>query len=134
MIKSSKLRQLVKQARSKLAGHPELTNYPHYTYIFSKTGELLGGSTNAAYEPPKHWGYHRRGFRPKLHAEIRAYLKCKRRLAAGAAFTVVNIRLTKDGELKKAAPCANCYELLTKLGCTGFVFSNGSEFAPFSVA
>ncbi len=120
-MKISKLKVLIKECKRKLSHHPELDHYPHFSFIFSKTGERLGGGTNGCYEPPIHWGYHKRGYKPKLHAEIRAYLNAKRRISG--AFSIVNVRLDKDGEIKNSAPCCTCRTLLSALGCESFTYS-----------
>lgn len=123
-MKLFKLEQLIRECRKKLPNHPELDNYPHFSFVFSKTGERLGAGINGCYEPPRHWGYHKRGYRPKLHAEIRAFLAARRRLGTkGSGFTIVNVRLDKDGVVKNSAPCCTCRTLLTSLGCSSFIFS-----------
>ena len=81
-----------------------------------------GANTNAV--PPVHYGY----TKGKTHAEINAFKKARGVLEEGA-FSTVNIRLNKSGELRMAAPCRQCHEILTALGCTTFWFSTNSGFA-----
>ncbi len=123
-MKLFKLKQLIRECRRKLPKHPELENYPHFSFILSKTGERLGAGVNGCFEPPKHWGYHRKGYRPKLHSEIRAFANARRRLVGkNSTFHIVNVRLDKDGAVKNSAPCPNCFELLRELGCESFTYS-----------
>lgn len=69
-----------------------------------------------------------RSWEGSLHAEIAAVLDALRKYPVekirGATVTVV--RINKQGDLKLAMPCKNCYNSLRNLGIKEVRFSNDS--------
>lgn len=130
-MKIIKTHNLIQRCRKVLKRHPQFDCYPHFSFIV-RNNEVLGFGTNVSHEPPIHYGYHnlRDGdtFKPKFHSEIRAYLKSKRRIGT-KSFSIINIRMNKQGEIKKARPCKTCFALLKNLGCELFVFSDNNKFS-----
>jgi hypothetical protein len=129
-MKRSLLNQALRIAKDKLSTHPELDNFPHYSFIV-QAGKIIEWATNGAHEPPIHYGYHNRqkddGFKPKYHSETWAYKRARGILEDGS-FEIVNIRLNKKGEIRLARPCKPCYDLLTILGCRRYYYSSEVGF------
>lgn len=130
-MKKSLLHEAIRIARSKLAAHEQLKYYPHYSFII-QDNKIIEWGTNIKHEPPRHYGYHKKcetdlTYRPKFHAEAVAYKKAKA-LLSDDPFTIVNLRLSKSGELRLSKPCTPCYELMSALGCSCFYFSSDVGF------
>mgnify|MGYP002813962944 CR=1 FL=1 len=123
-MKKQILRETLRIAYSNLSKHPQLQCYPHSSFIVQHN-QIKEWDTKHTYEPPVHYGYHKRidNGRPKFHAEIATYIKA-RGLLNGEPFSCINIRLNKSGELKISAPCNCCYAILTALGCGEFWYTS----------
>lgn len=126
-MKKSILIECIRIAKAKLELHPERCNFPHYSFIIQQN-KIVEWATNIAFEPPVHYGYHKAlGYKPKFHAEVHAYKKAKG-ILINDNFSIVNIRLGKDGDLKLSAPCEACHSLLSCLGCNKFYYSSPTGF------
>lgn len=119
------LKSCLAHARSSLADHPERNNFIHFSYIVDCKGKLLGWGWNHNQTPPKHYGYHTRHEFPKMHSEIMAYRRARKRWRLGRMeWGIINIRLNRKGEVKNSTPCICCVQLLGALGCR-FLYSVG---------
>ncbi len=128
-MKRSLLAKTLRIARQKLAKHPQLDHYPHYSFIVQR-GCIIEWATNVAHAPPVHYGYHRISepdFLPKFHSECFAYKKARGILEDGG-FEIVNLRLSKTGEVRMSKPCKSCYHLMSQLGCVRFHYSSELGF------
>lgn len=133
-MKKSLLDVALYTARKKLPLHPELGRFLHYSFVV-QNNKIIEWATNAGKcEPPRHYGYHKADitYRPKYHAEIRAYRRAKG-LLNGNPFQIINIRLNKQGVLRLSKPCRCCFDLMTVLGCTKFYYSYKNGFETVSV-
>lgn len=128
-MKKSIFNSAVKIAKSKLHKHPEAHCYAHYSFIV-QNNKIVEWATNCAHIPPKHYGYHRNNdmtFIPKFHSEVFSYKKAKG-LLEDDCFEIINIRLTRNGEVKLSKPCNCCLKLLRSLGCKKFYYSSEYGF------
>jgi len=98
--------------------HPEWDCYHHFSFIVVD-GRVIGYSTNRKGDPLIMYGYPAYG---KLHAEAEAYRTVKHRLI-NKPFDVINIRLSKLGNLRIAKPCEHCERFLVKRGCVRAYYS-----------
>ena len=125
-MKKRLLQQAVAYALDKLPNHPELLHFPHFSFIVAR-GKIVSWATNTRIEPPIHYGYHRswdETYKPKFHAEISAYKKA----TISETFEIINIRLSRHGEIRLSKPCHPCCKLMTKLGCKRIWFSSEAGF------
>lgn len=90
----------------------------HYTFVYQGT-KLVGFGINKHAEPDKRLGYPEHA---SLHSELVAY-KRARGLLKGGGFDIVNIRLSKSGNVGIAAPCASCAKWLKAVGCKRIYFT-----------
>lgn len=128
-MKKSLLNNAMKIAQEKLHTHPQLSNFPHYSFVI-QNNQIIEWAPNTAMEPPRHYGYHRTndtGFKPKYHSETLAY-KRARGLISEKDFEMINIRLNKKGEIRLSKPCKPCFELMSALGCRYFYYSSEVGF------
>jgi len=114
---SSLFQECVRTAQSYNPKHSQRNGYRHYSFIV-QSDKILGWDTN--HDGPCLYGY-----KPyqKTHAENNAYFKCKTFLDKKKPFTVINIRLNKQGNLRMSAPCNCCVAWLRKLKCATVYFS-----------
>ncbi len=121
-MKKSLLRVALNHAEEHLFTHPQLSHFPHFSYIVMRN-RIISWATNTSKEPPIHFGYHRNwdgSYRPKLHAELNAYHKAN----IHSSFEIINIRLSKSKELRLSKPCYACFKLLRTHGCQRFWYSD----------
>jgi hypothetical protein len=105
--------------------HPQWDCYKHFSFIIQDNKIITWGTNKAGTS----WTF--LGYKPyqKIHSEPVAYFRAKNFLQK-RAFEVVNIRLSKSGELKIAAPCQCCATFLKSLGCTKIWFTTrNGDFA-----
>ncbi len=125
-MKKSILQECLKKARLGLSNHPQLCNYPHFTFLI-RDNQIFANGVNRTHEPDKGFGYHNRilkdDFRPKWHSELDALLGHRRY----SSFYAVNIRLNKEGLTRMACPCSVCYKLLQSFGCKICWFSTPND-------
>jgi hypothetical protein len=128
-MKKKLVDKILSTCLKKLSKHPELKNFPHYSFVI-KDGVLVSWATNSKKEPPRHYGYHRnwdKGFRPKWHSELAAY----RKSPVKPPFQIVNVRMNKQGDLRISKPCAACTKMMTALGCSKFYYSFPGGFLSY---
>jgi tRNA(Arg) A34 adenosine deaminase TadA len=129
-MKKQLLNKILEVSRRRLRRHPEINNFPHYSYIV-KNGKIVTWARNCKKEPPVHYGYHRpwdETYRPKYHAELAAFKKA----LVKPPFQIVNVRMNKQGLLRISKPCSACTKLMTALGCTKFYYSFQEGFLEYS--
>lgn len=68
----------------------------------------------------------------KWHAEAFALRRVRGILQKDATFDVINIRLSRQNELRFAAPCPVCLARLKKAGCKDIYFSTETGFKSIS--
>lgn len=122
-MKRKLLQECLQIARDKMQNHPESECYLHYSFIV-QYDKIVGMGVNRAGTPLV--GYPKYG---KLHAESDAWFQCKGILEKRDDFSVVNVRLSKAGELKISKPCVCCTRFLEKFGCKEVWFSTDVGFA-----
>ena len=124
-MKKKLLHQALKIARSEHATHPEWQNYMHWTFIVQHN-QLLEWGTNVEGDPPPGMGYHQRA---KIHSELRAYRRGKGLLDRNADWSIINVRLSRQGEIKISAPCETCVSWLSAVGARKAAFTTPSGWA-----
>lgn len=93
----------------------------HFSFIF-KRNKLISIGQNKIEESPKVVQFARRHNIeqmkkwPYLHSEIDAISKVWGRIYLDSTYTIVNVRLSKKGELRMSKPCASCHEVISCLG------------------
>lgn len=105
--------------------HPEWGNYHHFSFII-QDNKIVEWGVNRVGDPLTHFGYSPLS---KIHAENDAMRKAKGILDKNKPFECVNIRLSKQNELKVSAPCECCYNFLKILGCKKAYFTTPVGFA-----
>lgn len=78
---------------------------------------------------PSFMGY---SIEAKWHAEAFAFKRVKGLLQKTLPFDVINIRLSRQNELRYAAPCPVCLARLKKSGCERIYFSTEDGFKHIS--
>ncbi len=128
-MKKSLLKMALKIARRTLEGHPQKRHFLHWSFVV-QGNQIMEWRTNQASEPPRHYGYHsrlRKGERgpgiPKTHSEMNAYRKTRGVMSSRGGFEIINVRLSRKGEMRLNKPCPCCVELMWALGCKRFWFS-----------
>ena len=91
--------------------------YCHYTFVVQGRAIIEWG-TNRRGSPLMFLGYQKH---TKMHSEVDAYFKAKGIM--NGSFEVLNIRLTKSGEIKNSRPCQCCFDFLKGMGCKRITFS-----------
>lgn len=128
------LRQCLKIAKDYLPKHPEFHCYPMYSFVV-QGDKIVEWDTNNNGVPdgPLYPMYAARVSHldgtPKTHAEVNSYRKAKGLLNRNKDFEVVNIRLTRQGEMRIAAPCSCCYQFLKSLGASKAYFTTSAGWA-----
>ena len=102
------------------------THFRHFSFIIQRNKIVEWGKSLAQANPLTMFGY---STRSGVHSETNAYTKAKGILDKYIPFNVVNIRLTKSGDLRLSKPCACCYSFLENFGCTSVWFSTEVGFA-----
>lgn len=129
-MKNSLIRETLRIAREKLPSHPQFFHWPHFAFII-QDNKVIEWSYNTNEEPARHLGYHTQleGGMAKTHAELNAYRAAKGLLNQKKPFEVINIRLSKLGNLRMSAPCKCCFTFLQTMGCSQCWFSTDVGFA-----
>jgi hypothetical protein len=70
----------------------------------------------------------------KLHSEPDAYAQCRGIMDKNVPWSMINIRLSKVGNLKISKPCKCCHAFLKRLGCKELWFTTGYESVPHGFA
>ena len=129
-MKRAILKHALQIARKGLSRHPEMGRYLHYSFVYAN-GKLVEWATNRRGVPPIHMGYHDRRdsptFRPKTHSELAAWIRARGLLEKGEPWVMINIRLSKNGELRCSKPCEICESLMKALGCEKVYYSNSTN-------
>ncbi len=130
-MKKSILKHALGIARAKLSSHPQYNHFMHYSFVV-QFNKIVEWSVNNSKLPPVHYGYKDRikdkAFRPKTHSEIEAFRCARGLLDLNKPFEMINIRLSKNGEVRLSKPCVCCRDLLTALGCVKFYYSSEVGF------
>lgn len=115
-MKKSILDDCLRDAKKRIHKHPEYENYMHWSFII-KDNKIISKGVNHNTEPHKKFGYHelKRGldFRPKFHSELDSIVSSKRNVRESI---MINIRLSKSGEIKTSLPCKSCRRILKIFG------------------
>ncbi len=129
-MKNGLIREALRIAKEKLSGHPQFSNWPHYTFIV-QSNKLVEWGYNTTQEPSIHFGYSDQleGGMSKTHAELNAFRKAKGLLNQNKSFETINIRLNRQGEIRSSAPCKCCFTFLKTMGCAQCWFSTDVGFA-----
>ena len=118
----------VAQKNNAAGRHKDNTRFLHYTFIVQRN-RVLGYGMNHPGEPAIHLGYPKTS---KIHSEIDAFRRCKHALILGVKFEALNIRLSKNGELRISKPCPCCSTFLREIGCHVVVYSTDVGFVTLS--
>ena len=99
--------------------HPEWGCYHHFTFILDGN-KILHYATNKKGDPLIYYGYPTYG---KIHSEPEAYRGARHYLKDINSFDILNIRLSKFGNLRISKPCEHCSDFLVKRGCKRAYYS-----------
>ena len=92
--------------------------------------KICSVGVNRQHEPDKKFGYHGRrnsiDFVPKLHSEADVLRKYYNRLSKG--WSLINIRLSKSGNLALSLPCFVCLNLVKKYDVNEIWYSTNNYF------
>lgn len=129
-MKNGLIREALRIAREKLPLHPQFAYWPHYSFIV-QNNKIVEWGYNTQQEPAVHLGYSVQldGGLSKTHAELNAYRKAKGLLNPNKNFETINIRLSRQGEIRISAPCKCCFNFLQTMGCAQCWFSTDVGFA-----
>lgn len=103
-MKKGILDQCLRIAKDRLPHHPKLGWYMHYAFVV-QDGRIV------------EWSYNISDETHILHAEIAASRKARGVMTIRKPFHIINVRLSRFGELRQSAPCPRCAAFLRKLGC-----------------
>ncbi len=127
-MKVTLLREAMRIARVKLPDHPQWNEgtYLHFSFAVLD-GAIIGYGTNRTANVPIHTGYNSRMRYaydvPKMHSEYDVWRKT-RGLIRHSKFSLINIRLNRDGVIRNSEPCEVCSLLMPELGCNEFYHTN----------
>lgn len=117
------LRQCLVYSAQSLTAHPQYRHYIHYSFGIVDGKIAVVGKNHAAL-PDVHFGYHARVTEPKIHAELDAYKRLRKKYPISkTAWSLVNVRINRSGEFKLSKPCDVCTEWLTAVGCHGWSYT-----------
>lgn len=121
------LRQCLRIAQEKNTpdSHPEWGNYHHFSFVI-QNNKIIEYGFNRPGRPLDGFGYPESG---KIHSENDAYRKARGILESQKPFDIINIRLSKSGDLRMSKPCSCCNSFLSVVGCRNVYFSTDSGFA-----
>ena len=103
--------------------HSEYGRYHHFSFIVQNNTIIEYGTNHGNKNQYSRFYYDR----SKVHAEACAYKKAKG-LLSNEPFEIVNIRLSKSGDLRLSKPCICCVNFLTVVGATSVWFSTADGF------
>ena len=114
-------------ARSEIERHPEKDNFMHWSFVVVGK-KIIGYDVNKTFcvKNIRFFGYTNEK-RFKAHAELNAILKCHHYIYH-KHFTLVNVRLSKKGELRNSMPCEVCYAFSKKNGAKHIYFTSNFGF------
>lgn len=94
----------------------------HFAFIF-KRNKLISQGVNRPRKPDAKVLYFGSKFNIQkykkwhfFHAELDAIQKCWGKIHLNRSYSMVVIRINKDGELKNSKPCENCQNILNQIG------------------
>lgn len=122
-MKRRLLGDCVQDAIQSMNKHPDRKGYLHFSYIV-QNNSIIGKGYNRKSNPLP--GYPSYG---KLHSEPDAYAQCKGLLQKNQPWSMINVRLSKLGELKISKPCICCHSFLKRLECKEVWFTTPLGFA-----
>jgi tRNA(Arg) A34 adenosine deaminase TadA len=132
VMKKSLINMAIRIGLEKLANHPQILCYPHYSFII-QNNKLIEYGTNSIGPVPKHLGYAAQltlnDADPKVHSEYSAWKKARGVMDKNKSFEVLNLRFVASGKLKLSAPCPCCLNFLKEMGCSKIYFSTEAGFA-----
>jgi len=121
-MKNNILEDCLRQSIKLNYKHPEKHNgYHHFSFII-QNNTILGHGFNRGGGAKPLIGYKSH---QKLHSENTVYFKVKGILENRKSFEMINIRLTKQNELRISRPCECCISFLFGLGCSCVFFTTG---------
>jgi tRNA(Arg) A34 adenosine deaminase TadA len=115
------IKQCLRIALRELPNHIESRR--HWSFIIQK-GRIVEWAKNRLGEPT---GMYFAGYQPgrhALHAEINALSKAKGLMDLRKPWSLINIRLTAQGQLVMSAPCPVCTGFMRACGCREFIYSD----------
>lgn len=129
-MKNGLIKEALRIAREKLPSHSQFFHWPHYSFIV-QGNKLIEWSYNTSNAPKIHFGYSTQldGGLSKTHAELNAYRVAKGLLNHQKSFEIINIRLSRQGEIRLSKPCKCCFTFLQAMGCSQCWFSTDVGFA-----
>jgi hypothetical protein len=131
-MKQRIVQECITDAVSFLSKHSQYTirgSFIHYTFV-SIDGEVVGFGTNRS--PPNNF--------PKLssypygsmiHSEVDAYFKFAFEIRKSNRFEVLNLRLSRDGQLRNSKPCKCCNHFLKAVGATDVYYSTDAGIVKY---
>ncbi len=107
--------------------HPEYYSFKHFSFVV-QNNRILACGFNKTGPPINGFGYLKPPY-GKIHSENDVYKKAHLIINKRKPFSVVNIRLIKNNEIRISKPCKCCMSFLKVVGCKEVYFSTESGFA-----
>lgn len=124
-VSKSVLAECLKRALSKNnpKDHPDWGCYHHFSFIVQNDKILAWGPNMPGPARPSYSGIR------KIHSEAAAYQRGRGKLTRGKPWAIVNLRLSKDGQLRISKPCHCCQSFLRAAGVGKIYFTTEAGFA-----
>lgn len=94
----------------------------HFAFIF-KRNKLISVGVNRPYSPDgkalrfgNQFNITKLKKHSFVHAEVDAFSKCWGKVYLDGSYSLVVIRLNKNGELGESKPCSNCQQIIDAIG------------------
>lgn len=114
---------------------PQIFKFNHFAFIWHKNKLVSIGKNDpvSTHRKALYFGerYNIEKFKrwPFIHAEISAVSKCWGRCVLDKSYSLVVIRIDKNGKLNNSQPCKNCSQILEAIGITKIYWSeDNGEF------
>jgi hypothetical protein len=103
--------------------HPCFYNKSHHFSFVVQCGKIVEMGVNKNFDPYIRFGYPDYA---KIHSECDAFRKARGIMDFSKRWDMVNVNLSRKGEMKISKPCPCCTNFLKIMGCTSVVFTTSA--------
>lgn len=128
-MKNNILRECLRLAKEKNLARKD-TNFRHYSFLIQRNKIIESGQNILYAHALVYFGYPEKS---GIHSECLAYKRAKGIMDHSIPFEMVNVRLSKTGNMRLSKPCKCCYNFLQTQGCTMVYFSTDVGFAKLRI-
>lgn len=133
-MKKKLLRDCLRRSLDGMSGHSQYRHYIHFSFAVVDNAVCVVG-TNKSAVPALHFGYNARVPEPKVHSELDAYHKLRKKVSlAKTEWSLVNVRINRSGEWKVSKPCEVCQVWLKELGCSKVYYTTEAGWQSLSLS